>query len=69
MKNKYLNEDISILELDNDILINLKNHSINSIRDLWEQSRKILKSINLSDHDINKIIIKLQLLGLDLNKK
>lgn len=68
-KNKYLEEKIEVLDLDSNIISNLKKVNIAFVKDLWTQNRKKLKSMNLSDSDINKIIIKLQLIGLDLNKK
>lgn len=69
MKNKYLNENIELLNLDSSITQKLKSVNINLIKDLWIQTRKDLKSFNLTDNEINKIIVKLQLIGLDLNKK
>jgi len=47
----------------------LLDNGINNIKDLWYLNRKQLKKINLSDIEINNIIIRMQLLGIDLNKK
>lgn len=69
MKNNFLNEKIEMLELDKKIVADLKGANIHLIKDLCPLNRKNLKSINIADNDINKIIIKLQLIGLDLNKK
>lgn len=68
-KNKYLNENIEFLELDNSILLRLKENNINTIEDIWKMNRKHLKDIGLTDRDIHQIIVKLQLLSLDLNKR
>lgn len=66
---KYLNEKINILELDMNIINVLINNGINNVSDLYVLNRKKLKELGLSDSIINKISIKLQLLGLDLNGK
>lgn len=67
---KYLlKNDISFLELDRDTLNILKNNDILTINDLWTLSRDDLKTFGLLTDDINKIAIKLQLQGLDLNRK
>lgn len=64
---KYLlKNDISFLELDRDTL---KNNDILTINDLWTLSRDDLKTFGFLTDDINKIAIKLQLQGLDLNRK
>lgn len=69
MNNNCLNNSIDKLGIDNETFFSLSKYQINSIRDLWNLSRKDLKKINLSDEQINKIIIKMQLLGIDLNRK
>ena len=45
------------------------NNNVNLISDLWPLTRKDLKSFKISDKDIHSIIVKLQLNGLDLNKR
>lgn len=67
--NSSLNDSINKLEVDDKILINLSNHQISSIKDLWSLNRKDLKKMSFSDEEINQLIIKLQLPGIDLNKK
>ena len=62
MRSKYLDEDISYLKLNNNIIDILKEHNILKVHDLWILNRKTLKSFDLSDS-------KLELLGIDLNKK
>ncbi len=68
-KQKILEKDISELNLSTKINNALKDNSINTIEDLWKLKRKELKDMKLSDSDITQVIIKLQLYGLDLNKK
>lgn len=68
-KNAYINENIKILDLDKEIVDILKENNIVTIDNLWVMTRKKLKEIGLKDNDIKQIIIKLQLLGLDLNKR
>lgn len=60
---------INKLNLSNEIIKKLKENNINTIKDLWLLKRKELKAKNFSDSEIKSIIIALQLLGLDLNKK
>lgn len=51
---KYLNNSIKRSNISEKTLNILLNNGISNIKDLWE---------------INSIIIKMQLLGIDLNKK
>lgn len=69
MKNKYLDKNINILDLNEEIIDKLKNFNIDLIQDLWILKRNDLKKMGLATSEINNLIIKLQLLGLDLNKK
>jgi hypothetical protein len=39
------------------------------MQEVWEFKRNELKNMGLKDSQINHIIIKMQLKGLDLNKK
>lgn len=64
-----LREDIFKLNLSHEIVTILKENKINTINELWSLKRKDLKNMGLKDSKINTIIIKLQLIGLDLNKK
>ena len=68
-KNIHAEKDISVLDLDPKVNKILKGNNINTIGDLWILNKKKLKEIGLVDSDIKFISIKLQLLGLDLNKK
>ena len=68
-KKEYVESNIEILDLESDVIKVLKDNKIDTIGLLWTQTRKSLKALGLKDSDIKQIIIKLQLLGLDLNKK
>lgn len=67
--NKQLDEPLYQLLLPNNILERLYEDNLKSIRDIWTLTREDLKKIGLSDAQINQVIIKLQLFGLDLNKR
>ena len=67
--NKYIDKDISILELDDNIACLLTKNEIRTVNDLWLKTKKDLKNYGLKDKDIKYVSIKLQLIGLDLNKK
>lgn len=68
-KNIYIEKDIKILDLDKQISDLLKKNDIVTIENLWVLDRKKLKELGLKDNEIKQITIKLQLLGLDLNKR
>lgn len=61
----------SIIELNLSTKLNekLKSLDLNRINDIWILKRKDLKEKGLTDSEIKSIIIALQLIGLDLNKK
>ena len=67
--NNDLKNDVSYLKLNKKIINILHENNINTIEDLWCKTKINLKSINLTDTQIKEIIIKLELMGLDLNKK
>ena len=69
MNNKYNNIPIENLNLNKRIINKLKENDIFTVSDLRYKKRDFLKNINLSNEDINMISIRLQLLGIDLNKK
>lgn len=68
-KKKILEKGIEELSLDTKALKLLKEHDIITVEDLWSKKRKDLKELSFSDSEITNIAIKLQLYGLDLNKK
>lgn len=69
MKREVLKKNIEILNLDDSIIKKLKENNINIIEELWVLNRHKLKDMNFKDNEINQIIIKLQLIGIDLNHK
>ena len=64
-----LKKDIMSLDLDDKIIDKLKNNNILIVEDLWKLKRIELKQFGIKDSEINKISIKLELLGIGLNKK
>lgn len=68
-KNAYIEKNINILDLDKSIVEVFRNNDIVTIEQLWVLNRKKLKELGLKDNEIKQITIKLQLLGLDLNKR
>ncbi len=60
---------LSDLNLPKTILDKLKANSIDSVQKICEISRKELKSLGFSYEEINIIAIKLQLNGMNLNKR
>lgn len=69
MKNIDVNKPLFKLEIDNKIIGKLKKLNIIKINNLWLKNRKELKLLGLDDSEINIIRIKIQLWGLDLDKK
>lgn len=66
---EILKKDLGILKLDKKLNNKLNNIDIVYIGDLWNCKSSYLKENNFSNNDIYQIKIKLQLIGLDLNKK
>lgn len=64
-----LDKNLSYLKLNNKIIKKLNVNNIICINDLWLKNRKYLKNLGLTDIEIKEIIIKLELIGLDLDKK
>lgn len=64
-----LEDKIENLNLSKNINKILKENNIVYIKDLWNLTRKQLKTFKLKDNEIKDIIISLQLQGLDLNKR
>lgn len=69
VKDSILEKSVSDLLLNKVMTDVLISNNILTVADLWCLNRKTLKNYGLKDSDINQIIIKLQLLGLDLNKR
>lgn len=68
MKN-ILKDSITVLKFDEKLNNKLKENNIMTVEDLWLLTRKELKKKTFSDHEIHKIIIQLELHGLDLGKR
>lgn len=64
-----INDSIKELNLSSTLTEKLKSLNLNTINDIWLLKRKDLKEKGLTDSEIKNIIIELQLIGLDLNKK
>jgi len=64
--NEILEKNISILNLGKNIFNKLLSNKITNILKLCNYSRMELADLEFSNDDINEIIIKLQLNGLDL---
>ncbi len=69
MLNIFLKEKIKELEIDSNIVKKLNDNNIYTINDLWILNRTELKVLKLDDNQINQISIKMQLHGIDLNKR
>lgn len=61
--------NLSNLNLPKTILDKLKANNIDSVQKIWVMSRKELRLLDFSYEEINIIAIKLQLKGMDLNKR
>lgn len=64
-----LEKKLSVLGLDDSIEKKLKEFDIVKVSDLWECKLVFLKNNNFNNNEINQIRIKMQLKGIDLNKK
>lgn len=64
-----LNDCISKMDIENDVIEILTENNILKIDDLWNLKRNDLKKIGLGSPEIKHIKIKMQLYGLDLNGK
>lgn len=60
---------ISSLNISKEIIDILKSNNIFTLDDLWKYKRQELKKLGLKDSMINQIVIKMQLIGLDLDNK
>ncbi|NLA33704.1 MAG: hypothetical protein GX861_02420 [Tenericutes bacterium] len=69
MNKELLNKEIIQLDIDPSIIKKLNSNDINIIDELWCFKRKELKKIGLNDNEIKQVIIKLQLKGMDLNRR
>lgn len=63
------NQSLEAININDVIVDKLINNSITDTKELCYCNRKKLKNIGLSLDEINHIIIKLQLKGLDISNK
>lgn len=63
---EILQKDVKFLELNNSIYAKLKSNKIETIGELCNNTRKELRNLDFVQSDIQSIIIKLQLKGLDI---
>ncbi len=61
-----LKKEINILKIDKGIIKTLIDNNISTIYELCNYSRMELAGIGLNNNQINKIIVSVQLQGLDL---
>ena len=61
-----LKDNVYILKLSKDLYNKLLSHNINTIYELCNYSRMELTELKFENYEINDLIVKLQLIGLDL---
>lgn len=66
MESKYNNQSINRLDVEEKILKILEANNINTLGKLCGKTKSNLKEYDLTQAQINKIEIELQLLGLNL---
>lgn len=66
---EILKKEIKCIDIDNKIIDKLNKLDVSYVYELCMLNRKKLKGDGFTSKEINEIIVKLQLLGLDLNKK
>lgn len=66
MKEKILNQYIERLDISDNTLDILKQNKIVFIKDICRKNKTSLKQMGLTNQEICKLEIELQLLGLDL---
>lgn len=63
---KYINQSIARLDIKCEIIDKLENGNIDTLGKLSQMSKSSLKEYDLSQKEIEKIEIEMQLLGLGL---
>lgn len=66
LENKYIKQSVERLDIPVSKINVLKDNNITTLGTLCDYTKTDLKGFNLSQDDINKIQIELQLLGLNL---
>lgn len=67
MSNKYLTQNIDRLDIPTRAIDLLKENGIEKIEQLCDKKRTYLKNLGLNSIEIDKLVIELQLLGLNIN--
>ena len=65
----FLNDSVKILKFDDKLNHKLIENNILTVEELWSLTRKELKRMSFTDQDIHRIMIGLELHGLDLEKR
>lgn len=66
MNNKYLEQNIDRLDIPMKVIEILKNNKIVKINQLCDKTKTYLKDLGLNSVEIDKLVIELQLLGLNI---
>lgn len=66
---KINNKEVNSLSISKELINKLKEKELNYIEDVWVLKRINLKELGFTYDEIKEIVISLQLIGLDLNKK
>lgn len=67
MNNKYLEQNVDRLDLPIRAIDLLKENEIVKIKQLCDKSKTYLKKLGLNSVEIEKVVIELQFLGLNIN--
>lgn len=66
MNNKYLEQNIDRLDIPSKAIDLLKENKIIKIKQLCDKTKTNLKDLGLKSVEIDKLVIELQLLGLNI---
>lgn len=66
MNNKYLKQNIDRLDIPTKVIKLLKQNKITIIEQLCDKTKTYFKNIGLNSVEIEKLMIELQLLGLNI---
>lgn len=66
---EVLGKKISSFRLDKELVQKLTINGVENLGDLWSLTRKDLKNKGFVDHEIQQIIVLLELYGYDLGKR
>lgn len=66
MNNKYLEQNVDRLDMPTRAIELLKENNIIKIKQLCDKTKTNLKDLGLNSLEIDKLVIELQLLGLNI---